>query len=72
MPLNANNLINDTNYVPIITEDGKYLIVTEPGNKAPDGVFIIASSSLSVRSGGSYPHENRRSWLRREPRHVKR
>lgn len=72
MTLNANALINDPNYVPVCTEDGGLLIATDPGTGAPDGVFIIVSSSLSVRSGGAYPHENRRSWLRNDPRYIKR
>ena len=72
MPLNANNLINDPNYTPICDETGSFLIATDPGTGAPDGVFVIADSSLKVKSGGAYPHENRRSWLRKEPRHVKR
>jgi len=69
---NANNLINDPKYVPICTEGGAQLIITEPGNLAPDGVFVIASSSLTVKSGGNYPGENRRSWLLNQPVYVKR
>jgi len=72
MPLNANNLLNSPNYTPIIDETGSFLIATEEGNIAPEGVFVIADSSLAVRSGGAYPHENRRSWLRNDPRYVKR
>ena len=53
--LNANNLLNDPNYTPVITEDGLFLIATEEGNLAPEGVFVIADSSLTVRSGGTYP-----------------
>lgn len=70
--LNANNLLNDPNYTPVITEDGNFLIATEPGNMAPEGVFIIVSSTLRVRSGGNYPFEHRRRWLGKEPRYVKR
>jgi hypothetical protein len=70
--MNANNLINDPNYVPLSTDGGAQLLVTDPGSGAPDGVFIVVSSSLTVKSGGRYPSENRRSWLLNQPVHVKR
>jgi hypothetical protein len=67
MPLNANNFINTSVFVPLATED-ENLLVTELGTIAPDGTFIYASTTLRS-AGARYPHEQIRTWLWRRKLH---